>query len=141
VHEHLVLRGRAGYLQHDLIHDDLRPMEAFVARHNRYSTLEAEARLKAEASRHSTGLATSLLAGPVQRKRWLRERVWPVMPLKPLALFAYMYLLRRGFLDGPEGLAFCLFHAFQEFTVGLKMREMRLRRAEPVLVEATQPVK
>lgn len=125
VHEHLVLRGRAGYLRHDLLHQDQRPLEAFIARHNRYSTLEAEARLRAEKDRSATALRPSPFGGPVERKRWLRERVWPSLTAKPLALFVYMYFLRRGFLDGPEGLAFCLFHAFQEFTVGLKLRELR----------------
>ena len=48
VHEHVVLNGRAGYLQNDLLHLDQRGLEAFVARHNRYSTLEASARFKAE---------------------------------------------------------------------------------------------
>jgi hypothetical protein len=61
----------------------------------------------------------------VQRKRFIRERVWPAVPAKPLALFIYMYVLRSGFLDGRAGLALCLFHAFQEFMVGLKLAELR----------------
>lgn len=130
VHEHLVLRGRVGYLKHDLIHEDRRPLEAFLARHNRYSSLEAKARLKAERNRQATALRASPFGGPVERKRWLRERVWPRLPLKPALLFLYMYLVRAGFLDGPEGLAFCLFHAFQEFTVGLKLRELRAREGQ-----------
>jgi hypothetical protein len=36
-----------------------------------------------------------------------------------------MYLVRRGFLDGSAGLALCVFHAFQEFMVGLKLAELR----------------
>ncbi len=30
-----------------------------------------------------------------------------------------------GFLDGRAGLALCVFHAFQEFMVGLKLAELR----------------
>ena len=66
-----------------------------------------------------------MLSSPVHRKRYLRERIWPSVPGKPLALFVYMYLLRRGFLDGRAGLALCVFHAFQEFMVGLKLSELR----------------
>ena len=47
------------------------------------------------------------------------------VPAKPLALFVYMYLVRRGFLDGRAGLALCVFHAFQELMVGLKLAELR----------------
>jgi hypothetical protein len=126
VHEHVVLNGTAGYLQADLLHQDRRGLEAFVARHNRYSTLEAAARLKAERGTPDRAqLPVSLLGSPVQRKRYVRERIWPHVPAKPLALFVYMYVLRRGFLDGRAGLALCAFHAFQEFMVGLKLGELR----------------
>jgi glycosyltransferase involved in cell wall biosynthesis len=126
VHEHVVLDGPAGYLRHDLLHLDRRPLEAFIARHNRYSTLEAAARLKAQTnSPERAGLPLRLLGSPVERKRLLRERVWPRVPAKPLALFAYMYFVRRGFLDGRAGLVLCAFHAFQEFMVGLKLAELR----------------
>lgn len=126
VHEHVVLDGPVGYLHSDLLHVDRRGLEAYIARHNRYSSLEAAARLKVEReSADRARLPLSLLASPVQRKRLLRERVWPRVPAKPLALFVYMYVLRRGFLDGRAGLALCVFHAFQEFMVGLKLAELR----------------
>jgi glycosyltransferase involved in cell wall biosynthesis len=126
VHEHIVLNGRAAYLHEDLLHLDRRGLEAYVARHNRYSTLEAAARFKVERDAHDRAqLPVSVLASPVQRKRFLRERVWPHVAAKPLALFVYMYVLRRGFLDGRAGLALCVFHAFQEFMVGLKLAELR----------------
>jgi hypothetical protein len=126
VHEHVVLNGRVGYLQNDLLHHDRRGVEAFIARHNRYSTLEAIARRKAELDAPDRArLPVDLLASPVQRKRYLRERIWPGVPAKPLVLFLYMYVLRRGFLDGRAGLALCVFHAFQEFMVGLKLSELR----------------
>jgi len=126
VHEHVVLQGRVGYMRHDLLHDDQRGLEAYIARHNRYSTLEARARFKALVdSPDRARLPVSLLASPVQRKRFVRERIWPAVPAKPLALFVYMYALRRGFQDGPQGLALCTFQAFQEFMVGLKLAELR----------------
>jgi glycosyltransferase involved in cell wall biosynthesis len=132
VHEHVVLDGPAGYLRHDLLHDDQRGLEAFVARHNRYSTLEAAARFKAQQGAPDRArLPLRLLGAPVERKRYLRERIWPRVPAKPLVLFAYMYVLRRGFLDGRAGLALCLFHAYQEFMVGLKLAELRRARCRP----------
>jgi glycosyltransferase involved in cell wall biosynthesis len=126
VHEHIVLNGQAGYLRHDLLHDDRRGLEAFLARHNRYSTLEAAARFKAEQGAPDRArLPLSLLASPVQRKRFVRERIWPRIPARPVALFLYMYVLRRGFLDGYPGLALSVFHAYQEFIVGLKLAQLR----------------
>jgi glycosyltransferase involved in cell wall biosynthesis len=131
VHEHVVLHGRAGYLREDLIHADRRGLEAFVARHNRYSSLEAMARLKAAQSAPDRARLPLRLGGsPVERKRWLRERLWPRVPARPLVLFAYMYVVRGGFLDGRAGLALCTFHAFQEFMVGLKLSELRRTQRE-----------
>ena len=132
VHEHLVLHGRAGYLHRDLLHDDQRGLEAFVARHNRYSSLEAAARLKAEQGAADRAvLPTRFWGSPVERKRFLRERIWPRVPLKPLALFVYMYALRQGFRDGSPGLVLCLFHAYQEWMVGLKLGELRRVQTGP----------
>jgi hypothetical protein len=125
VHEHVVLDGPVGYLHNDLLHLDRRPLEAFVARHNRYSTLEAEARLAAERTVRARRLSPALLGAPVERKRFVRERVWPRVPFKPLVLFVYMYVVRRGFLDGRAGLTLCVFHAFQEFMVGVKLAQLR----------------
>ena len=48
-----------------------------------------------------------------------------MVPAKPLLLFVYMYVLRRGYLDGRAGLVLCVFHAFQEFMVGVKLTELR----------------
>lgn len=137
VHEHVVLDGPAGYLRNDLLHEDRRPLEAFIARHNRYSTLEAAARHKAlHDDPNRARLAARLTGSPVERKRFLRERVWPRVPAKPLALFLYMYVLRQGFRDGRVGLEFCLFHAFQELMVGLKLRELERGAGERPLSSA-----
>jgi hypothetical protein len=126
VHEHVVLNGSVDYLRNDLLHLDHRGLEAFIARHNRYSTLEAAARFKAERNAPDRArLPVSMLGSAVERKRFLRERVWPRVPFKPLALFFYMYVVRRGWLDGQAGLALSVFHAFQEFMVGLKLDELR----------------
>jgi glycosyltransferase involved in cell wall biosynthesis len=49
VHEHVLLQGKAGYLEHDLLHYDYRSLHHFMERHNRYSTWEAEHRLREQA--------------------------------------------------------------------------------------------
>jgi glycosyltransferase involved in cell wall biosynthesis len=127
VHEHMVVQGEVGYLQHDMIHKDYRTLHAFFDRHNKYSTLEAEARFRRWREQKKTGLNTSLLGDDVERKRYLRDIIWPKVPFKPLIFFLYMYILKRGFLDGKVGLLFSIFHAFQEFSVGMKLLEMQLK--------------
>ena len=125
VHEHMVIEGSAGYLEHDLIHEDKRGLTAWLARHNKYSSMEAQARWQAKQHPGSTGLRSRWHGSPIERKRAIREQIWPWMPSKPLLWFLYLYLLRLGFLDGWQGLTFCLLQGIQEFHVGLKLRELR----------------
>ncbi len=121
VHEHMIADGPVGFLDHDLIHEDQKGISAWLDRHNRYSTAEATARLWPR----TTPLSLSAVKDPILVKRLIRERVWPWVPAKPVAFFAYMYFLRLGILDGWPGLAFSLLQAQQEFHVGLKVRERR----------------
>ncbi|WP_293048094.1 glycosyltransferase family 2 protein, partial [Moorena sp. SIO1F2] len=44
VHEHVVLEGKAGYLQNDMLHIDFKDIYHWLERHNRYSNWEAEER-------------------------------------------------------------------------------------------------
>jgi glycosyltransferase involved in cell wall biosynthesis len=106
---------------HDLIHDDRKGLEAFLARHNRYSSLEARSRVAAVRD----PVTLRELRHPVKLKRALRQRAWPHVPAKPLAAFFYLYVLRAGFLDGRAGLVFSFLQAMQELHVNLKMEELK----------------
>src|SRR5881628_316900 len=55
-----------------------------------------------------------LIGSPINRKRWLKDRVWSRLPVlwRPFAYFVYRYFLCLGFLDGREGL---IFHVLQGF--------------------------
>lgn len=124
VHEHMIVEGSVGYLQHDLVHEDRRGLDAFLARHNRYSTMEAMERL-ARLRGERIALTWKNLRDPVKRKRVIRERLWPWVPFKPAAFFFYMYVWRLGFLDGMPGFWFSVLQAIQEFHTNLKVRELR----------------
>jgi glycosyltransferase involved in cell wall biosynthesis len=121
VHEHMVVQGPVAYLTQDMIHDDQKGLEDFIARHNRYSSLEA--RTRSQAPREPVRLAE--LRHPVRLKRAVRQWVWPLVPAKPMTTFLYYYLLRAGFLDGRAGLIFSALQGFQELHVNLKMRELK----------------
>lgn len=125
VHEHVVLQGRAGYLKEDLIHDDRRGLEEWIARHNQFSSLEAAERVNLLNRKKKTGFQASLWAGPVERRRFLKEHVYFHCPVRPVLYFFYLYLLRLGFLDGRAGLRFCILQAIQEYQVSLKMKLMK----------------
>jgi len=117
VHEHLLLKGKAGYCRHDLIHEDLRDMSFWIAKHNRYSSQEASELGRVRRGASTAGLQASFFKGSLERKRFVKERIWPYLPGRAFLSFFYWYFLRLGFLDGKHGFLFCQMHAvFEQFT-------------------------
>jgi glycosyltransferase involved in cell wall biosynthesis len=97
----------------------------WIAKHNRYSTLEAQ--LFAE--RRSAAPGGSIFQrDPVLRRKAIKERVYR-LPGRPLLMFLALYVVRGGCLEGRAGLTFCLLRAWYEFMIDLKRRELRRRAA------------
>jgi SAM-dependent methyltransferase/glycosyltransferase involved in cell wall biosynthesis/uncharacterized protein YbaR (Trm112 family) len=101
VHEHVILNGEVGFLRHPLMHENLKGIDAFVVRHARYAGLEAKEAESAGEGR--TVRAGSLLGAWPDRRRALKRLVWSRVPSRAAARFLWMFLLRRGYRDGPEG--------------------------------------
>lgn len=132
VHEHMIVDGPTGKLKGHMEHDDRRGLETYMAKHNRYSTLEAEAILAGGGS--GDGLRANLFGNQLERRRWMKERIYRHLPAKWVWRFLYMYILRLGVLDGLTGLRFCLFMSAYELLIGLKIVELqkaRTRKATP----------
>lgn len=115
VHEHPVVEGGVHRFDTPLLHDDRRPFEVWLARHNEYSTLEARERAGAGAPPPSGRVSLG-----VGVKSAIRRRIWPMLPARPLLYFVYVYVLRRGFLDGRAGLRIASLYGFQELCVQIK---------------------
>lgn len=126
VHEHMQLDGHAGHLHHPLLHADDKGIERYIERHNHYSTLEAVEILRAGRGLTTAGAlpATDRADGP-RRRRALKLWAYRYLPLRPLFVFLFLYLLKLGFLDGRPGLDSALLRAIYEYQIDLKLRELR----------------
>lgn len=122
-----VIDGRHGYLRERLIHFNFsKGVGEWIAKHNRYSTLEAIEGLRA--LDEGVGLSpSSLLGDPVRRRASLKRAAF-ALPGRPVLKFLYQYVWGRGFLDGLPGLYYCLLQAFYELMIVLKMIELRAAR-------------
>jgi hypothetical protein len=95
----------------------------WLDRHNRYSTLEAAARLSAPIqwrnvfSRHGS-----------KRNQALKPIV-SRLPGWPLIRFSVTYIFCLGFLEGRPGFNYCANLAYYEFLIRIKMREEKIRRS------------
>jgi glycosyltransferase involved in cell wall biosynthesis len=123
VHEHMIIDDPVGYIRLPMIHEDRRGLEHYVAKHNRYSTLEAKA-LYSEIQGLQTAPAAKL-PRETNTRRWLKRNVLPHVPMPWLWRFLYMYVLKFGVLDGQAGLEFCKFISMYDYLVVLKLRSLR----------------
>ena len=104
VHERLHVDGRIGRLGTPLIHEDFKGLEAYIARHNQYSTWEARLRYRyLQTGRYGEdAIAPRLFGDPQQRRRALKAIVIR-LPFEHWLWFFYHYFFRLGFLEGRAG--------------------------------------
>jgi glycosyltransferase involved in cell wall biosynthesis len=102
VHEKVVVDGPAAKLDGDLLHASAESIDAYIAKQNRYTTVQAE-QMHARGERASTAQ----------------------LVLSPVARFLRFYVFRLGFLDGVAGFAHIAIGAFASFLKYAKLRALR----------------
>jgi hypothetical protein len=126
INEQCRIEGRALQLQGHLEHYPFnKGFSAWLAKHNRYSSAEAE--LQVQQARPQWRAAELFAADPQVRRAALKSLFYS-LPGRPLLMFAALYLWRGGVLEGRAGLTFCLLRAWYEFMIGCKRRELLRRR-------------
>lgn len=140
VDEHVVLNGRIGKLKNDLIHRDCRDMDWWIAKHNRYATLSALAMQQLEEGAGAEQRIRPRFFGDhAERRRFLKERIWPHVPAKSFLFFLYLYIFRLGFLDGRKGLMFCTMHGvFQQMKAAKEWELREKHNLRPVICEESE---
>lgn len=128
VHERLIVSGNIGTLRTPLIHEDFKGLEAYIARHNRYSTWEAQVRahFHATGSYGDTTIVPRLFGNVQERRRALKS--WIIrLPFEPTLWFLYHYVARLGFLEGRPGFIACRIRSAYISQVHAKLHEIRSR--------------
>jgi glycosyltransferase involved in cell wall biosynthesis len=125
VHEHILIDGPTQYLRGELRHEDTRGRDFIWAKHLRYAELEAKEMMKLRLADQGTRITGDLLGSPPERRRAIKEMIWPVLPARALLRFIYMYVLRGGVFDGLAGLDLCLFVSRYENEISKRYRELR----------------
>jgi glycosyltransferase involved in cell wall biosynthesis len=149
VDHHFTVAGAVARLREDIVEDNRNEARIadWVAKHNRYATLQARQELAAT-SGTSAVRAADAFGSPDDRTRWMKG-IWRRLPLfvRPCAYVFYRYVLRLGFLDGKEGF---IFHVLQGFwyrlLVDINIDELRSQpdvqaTASTVSAASMQPIK
>lgn len=103
--------GEIRELANDLIDENLRGIDEWFARQNRYARKEADYELAQE--QQPLRARDLVTLDPLRRRAALKRVLWR-MPARPLVFFLYSYLLRRGYRDGRDGLMFCAMKAIYQ---------------------------
>lgn len=90
----------------------------WLARHDRYSTLEAREWIE---NKHHYTLSQAL-RDPIACRQWLKQMLRNT-PAAPSLSWAFLMFWKGGVLDGPAGWDYCRLRYFYEFMVSLKKKE------------------
>ncbi|MDY3818523.1 MAG: glycosyltransferase family 2 protein [Lachnospiraceae bacterium] len=128
--EHMYLtEGRTVRLKHDFIDKNTKSLEWWIGKHNWYSDREVADYLDKQRQLESEdAIRPKLFGNQAERKRWLKYLLYYRTPLMRRAhwYFIYRYLIRLGFLDGKEGLAFHFLQGYwYRFLVDAKIMEQQ----------------
>ena len=121
-HAHGELRDLRGHLDHFPFNKGI---DAWIAKHDRYSSMEARLRLDGAASRLRW---PDLLQRDADRRRRAVKALAYRLPFRPLVMFIALYFFRGGLFEGRAGLTFCVLRAWYEFAIDCKLIELQRRQ-------------
>jgi len=120
-----VVDGGVGDLQHPLDHYPFsKSLSHWFARHNSYSTFEAQQILQNRARQEPFSLPAAFLERDFNRRRFHQKELFYRLPARPLIKFLLLYVLKRGFLDGRPGFTYSLLQSIYEAMIVLKVQEL-----------------
>ena len=129
---------RVGTLREPYLHYSFsKGLTDWVDKHNRYASDEASETIRARLDGHGIDWMGCVSLDRARRFRALKALSLR-LPFRPTLRFFYMYVLRRGFLDGHAGFTYCRLLAIYEYLIVLKTRELTEGQI-PVLAVRDQP--
>jgi glycosyltransferase involved in cell wall biosynthesis len=96
----------------------------WVAKHNTYSTMEAELIVRQQGLQKPS-LRAALSNSDFHTRRLHQKALFYKLPARPLIKWLYMMFLRGAVLDGAAGLTYATLQSFYEYLIVAKTREMR----------------
>jgi glycosyltransferase involved in cell wall biosynthesis len=132
VHERIIVQGRTGNLVTPLIHEDYKDLEAYIMRHNMYSTWEAKVRYQFLVSSHygEDAIKPHLFGNSQERRRWFKKFII-YLPFEHFFWFFYHYFFCFGFLEGRRGLIACQIRTSYIAQVRAKVYEIQQDNSRP----------
>ncbi|MBE8724548.1 glycosyltransferase family 2 protein [Flavobacterium hungaricum] len=114
VHEHPIIEGKVGVIKAKVAHKDFKNLEHYIAKHNAYSTWEAQRYLQLKETKN-------VLLSINQKIKYSLLSTG----LLPAVYFLGAYFLKLGFLDGKEGFYLARFKSHYFFQIQTKIDSIK----------------
>ncbi|HEY4378917.1 MAG TPA: glycosyltransferase family 2 protein [Acidobacteriaceae bacterium] len=125
INEVLEVDGPIAELLHPLDHYPFsKGIAHWVAKHNTYSTMEAELIVRQQGLQNPS-LRAALRDPDFHTRRLHQKALFYRLPGRPLIKWSYMMFLRGAILDGAAGVAYSTLQSIYEYMIVLKTRELR----------------
>jgi len=96
----------------------------WIARHNTYSTLEAQELFTVSFETSLSALFCAFFSSNFTQRRFYQKQLFNRLPARPVIKFAWLYFFKLGFLDGRQGFAYALLQSIYEYFILLKSHEL-----------------
>lgn len=104
IHEKMIVQGKVGYLDAEILHYPFDSLSEFIERQNRYTDLQAQDIIEGE-------------------KNLTKAKVFYNLTLRPIKLFKKIYFNKKGYKEGIYGLAFAGLFTYVHFLKWAKVWE------------------
>lgn len=117
VHEHPIIEGKVGLIKAKVVHKDFKNLDHYIAKHNAYSSWEAQRYLQLKQSRNSNLTLNQKIKYGLLNTGFL-----------PMIYFIGAYFLKLGFLDGKEGFYLARFKSHYFFQIQAKVASLKTKK-------------
>jgi glycosyltransferase involved in cell wall biosynthesis len=125
INEVIEVEGRIAGLSYPLNHYPFsKGIAHWVAKHNLYSTMEAELIYKQQGLQNPS-LITALTGKDFHTRRLHQKAIFYRLPGRPLIKWLYMVFIRRAILDGAAGLTYATLQSFYEYLIVIKTKALQ----------------
>ena len=120
-----VIDGPVGNLDGYLNHFPFsKGMSHWMARHNSYSTLEAQQIISNRKQGGEFSIYKAFFEKDFNVRRYHQKELFYRLPARPVVKFLILYFLKFGILDGVAGFRYAVLQAVYEYMIVLKVQEL-----------------
>lgn len=131
VNEHPLVDGKVVHVPGDLEHHDSPDLHHWVEKQNRYSTVEAIARLN-----NNLAVPARFSGNALERRMWIKKH-FDKIPCRFVAVFLYYYLFKGLFRAGWVGLTWSRLRAHVYWMRHIKYRELLLTGKHSMVTQSS----